>query len=217
MGFSRQEYWSGWPCPSPGDLPNPGMESAPLNMSLGRQVGSLPLVPPRKPRGEPLVSCSLTVSLKQDRRVPGRAKSQESQLRLPPWGPQSSCTVSSVCRGGFTAQKGISDSTTLGSIGRTNGYLPKFCSKNNNDKIGPGWGGHPLTSRPCRKISTISKKNRKIDFFVPYDHHNACYSKGETACLSILLKNQKGINIAFSWTESSESQPLKTSTMSLIF
>ena len=23
-GFSRQEYWSGWPCPPPGDLPNPG-------------------------------------------------------------------------------------------------------------------------------------------------------------------------------------------------
>ena len=27
MGFSRQEYWSGWPCPSPGDLPKPGIES----------------------------------------------------------------------------------------------------------------------------------------------------------------------------------------------
>ena len=26
MGFSRQEYWSGLPCPSPGDLPNPGIE-----------------------------------------------------------------------------------------------------------------------------------------------------------------------------------------------
>jgi len=23
MGFSRQEYWSGLPCPSPGDLPDP--------------------------------------------------------------------------------------------------------------------------------------------------------------------------------------------------
>ena len=28
MGFSRQEYWSGRPCPPPGDLPNPGMESS---------------------------------------------------------------------------------------------------------------------------------------------------------------------------------------------
>ena len=26
MGFSRQEYWSGLPCPPPGDLPYPGME-----------------------------------------------------------------------------------------------------------------------------------------------------------------------------------------------
>ena len=26
MGFSRQEYWSGLPFPSPGDLPNSGIE-----------------------------------------------------------------------------------------------------------------------------------------------------------------------------------------------
>ena len=26
MGFSRQQYWSGLPFPSPGDLPNPGIE-----------------------------------------------------------------------------------------------------------------------------------------------------------------------------------------------
>ena len=26
MGFSRQEYWSGFPCPPAGDLPNPGIE-----------------------------------------------------------------------------------------------------------------------------------------------------------------------------------------------
>ena len=39
MGFSRQEYWSGLPCPPPGDLPNPGIE--PKSPAL--QVGSLPL------------------------------------------------------------------------------------------------------------------------------------------------------------------------------
>jgi len=27
MGFSRQEYWSGLPFPSPGDLPNPGIKA----------------------------------------------------------------------------------------------------------------------------------------------------------------------------------------------
>ena len=26
VGFSKQEYWSGLPCPSPGDLPDPGLE-----------------------------------------------------------------------------------------------------------------------------------------------------------------------------------------------
>ena len=28
MGLSRQEYWSGLPCPPPGDLPDPGIETA---------------------------------------------------------------------------------------------------------------------------------------------------------------------------------------------
>ena len=28
MEFSRQEYWSGLPFPSPGDLPDPGIEAA---------------------------------------------------------------------------------------------------------------------------------------------------------------------------------------------
>ena len=30
MGFSSQEYWSGLPCPPPGDLPNPGIKRASL-------------------------------------------------------------------------------------------------------------------------------------------------------------------------------------------
>ena len=42
MGFSRQEYWSGLPCPPPGDLPNPGVK--PVSLSLQHwEVGSLPL------------------------------------------------------------------------------------------------------------------------------------------------------------------------------
>ena len=46
MGFSRQEYWSGLPFPSPGDLPNPGIDN---EVSSSLTVGSLPLVPPGKP------------------------------------------------------------------------------------------------------------------------------------------------------------------------
>ena len=38
MGFSRQEYWSGLPFPSPGDLPDPGIEPG----SPTLQADSLP-------------------------------------------------------------------------------------------------------------------------------------------------------------------------------
>ena len=42
MGFSRKEYWSGLPCFSPGDLPDPGIEStSPVAPAL--QADSLPL------------------------------------------------------------------------------------------------------------------------------------------------------------------------------
>ena len=34
MGLSRQEYWSGWPCHPPGDLPEPWIESVSLTLSL---------------------------------------------------------------------------------------------------------------------------------------------------------------------------------------
>ena len=33
MGFPSQEYWSGLPFPSPGDLPNPGVEPASLALA----------------------------------------------------------------------------------------------------------------------------------------------------------------------------------------
>ena len=45
MGFSRQEHWSGLPCPSPGDLPNPEVE--PKSPAL--QADSLLSEPPGKP------------------------------------------------------------------------------------------------------------------------------------------------------------------------
>ena len=45
MEFSKQEYWSGLPFPSPGDLPDPGIE--PLSPKL--QADSLPTEPLEKP------------------------------------------------------------------------------------------------------------------------------------------------------------------------
>ena len=46
MEFSRQEYWSGLPCPPPGDLPDPGNEPG----SPALQADSLPSEPPGKPQ-----------------------------------------------------------------------------------------------------------------------------------------------------------------------
>ena len=43
-GVSRQEYWSGLPCPPPGDLPDPGIELASFT-SPALQVGSLRAAP----------------------------------------------------------------------------------------------------------------------------------------------------------------------------
>ena len=34
MGLSRQEYWSGLPFPSPGDLPDPGIEPRSLTLEV---------------------------------------------------------------------------------------------------------------------------------------------------------------------------------------
>ena len=44
MGFSKQEYWSGFSFPSSGDLPDPGIE--PVSPAL--QADALPSEPPRK-------------------------------------------------------------------------------------------------------------------------------------------------------------------------
>ena len=41
MGFSRQEYWSGLPCPPPGDPPDPGIK--PESLRSPALAGSLPL------------------------------------------------------------------------------------------------------------------------------------------------------------------------------
>ena len=48
MEFSRQEYWSGLPFPTLGDLPDPGMKRISL-VSPALAGRLLPLVPPGKP------------------------------------------------------------------------------------------------------------------------------------------------------------------------
>ena len=46
MEFSKQEYWSGLPFPSPGDFPNPGIEPGPPAL----QAAALPSEPAGKPQ-----------------------------------------------------------------------------------------------------------------------------------------------------------------------
>ena len=59
MGFSKQEYWSGLPFPSPRDLPDPEKELR----SLALQADSLPF--------EPLVTLGLLRGMKEIMNVEG--------------------------------------------------------------------------------------------------------------------------------------------------
>ena len=50
LGFSRQEYWSGFPLPTSGVLPNPRIRIKPMSLGfLNLLMGSLPLASPGKP------------------------------------------------------------------------------------------------------------------------------------------------------------------------
>ena len=59
MGFFRQEYWSGLPFPTPGDLRNPGIE--PRSPSL--QADSLRSEPPGKPLNSTRVKTGTEVGI----------------------------------------------------------------------------------------------------------------------------------------------------------
>ena len=63
MGFSRQEYWSGLPFPSLGDLPDPGIEPR----SPAWQADTLTSEPPGKTRKEKVTRYSAKISRPQAR------------------------------------------------------------------------------------------------------------------------------------------------------
>ena len=66
MGFSRQEYWSGLPFPSPGDLPNPGIK--PRSLSL--QADTLTSEPQSLKKMKVLVTQRLTFCDPMDYSLP---------------------------------------------------------------------------------------------------------------------------------------------------
>ena len=51
IGFFRQEYWNGWPFPTSGDLPNPGVEPVSL-VSSALAGGFFTTAPPGKLSGQ---------------------------------------------------------------------------------------------------------------------------------------------------------------------
>ena len=76
MGSPRPEYWSGVPFPSPGDLPDPGVEP----MSPASQADALLPEPPGQPVSHRVVFALGTPDIQNDkgRRWEGRAREQES-------------------------------------------------------------------------------------------------------------------------------------------
>ena len=69
MGFSRQEYWSELPFPSPGDLPNLGIKPE----SPALQADALSSEPPGKPSGYIVYTLILKVLGVSNGKIPGKA------------------------------------------------------------------------------------------------------------------------------------------------
>ena len=87
VGFSRQEYWSGFPCPPPGDLPAPGIELACLESPelaggfFTTELGSIPGLgrSPGEGNGNPLQYSCLE-----------KSHGQRSLVGYSPWGRKES-------------------------------------------------------------------------------------------------------------------------------
>ena len=82
MGFSRQEYWSGLPCPPPRDLPNSGIEPmAPVSPALLADAWEAPRT--KQSESEVAQSCP-TLCDPMDCSPPGSSVHGILQARVPP-------------------------------------------------------------------------------------------------------------------------------------
>ena len=91
-GFSRQEYWSGVPLPSPEDLPDPGIEPG----SPALLADALPSEPPKKSQSESEVAqlCP-TLCNPMDCSLPGSSVHGIFQARVLEWAAISFSSLSS--------------------------------------------------------------------------------------------------------------------------
>ena len=83
QGFSTQEYWSGLPCPSPGDLPHPGIEPGSLR-PLTHQGSLTPIESERKVKVKSLSHVRLFVD-PMDCSPPGSSRRGILQARVLEW------------------------------------------------------------------------------------------------------------------------------------
>ena len=106
MVFSRREYWSGQPSPSPGDLPNPGIKPR----SPAEQADSLPAEPQGKPKSQSSSPNKYNI-LRSLHKVlsPSRGNGNYSCLENPMDGGAWQATVHGVAK----SQTGLSDFTSL--------------------------------------------------------------------------------------------------------
>ena len=77
MGFSRQEYWIGLPFPSPGDLPDPGME--PQSPALAGGFCST------EPPGEPIFYGSICYNIGEGDGIPFQYSCLENPMDGKSW------------------------------------------------------------------------------------------------------------------------------------
>ena len=114
MGFSRQEYWSGLPFPSPGDLPHQGIE--PRSPTL--QADALTSAPPGRPRFNPWVGKIPWRRKWQPIPVllPGKSHGQRSVVGCSPWGCKESDTTERLHFHFLSLSRKVKVLGTLGSV-----------------------------------------------------------------------------------------------------
>ena len=99
MGFSRQEYWSGLPFPSPGDLPNPGIEPE----FPAFQADALTSEPPGKHKGE-AISVGVCLTLSKYQHAEGEREHEVTQSYLTLCDPMVCSLPGSSAHGIFKAR-----------------------------------------------------------------------------------------------------------------
>ena len=90
MGFSRQEYWSGLPFPSPGDFPNPGIElgspTLEADVLTSEPPGKLPNIRISSVQLNSVAQLCPTLSDPMDCSPPGSSVHEIFQARVLEWG-----------------------------------------------------------------------------------------------------------------------------------